>query len=218
MMAVVADDCSGRGVGGICCRRPDCCAPPRPGLWLQVHGHQAFMSSAIRQRVCHNLTPYAMSDKPGQPCHQETPPDTAMRPASVRDMPPGRRRVPGAMWRGATFPGLPTSRRTAEIHPEQRWRRDLNPRTVLAVSRFQGECIRPLCHATVGKPSGSARRPIPRRVRRRREAPLRPPRPPCGSSRRWRPAVAVSGASDSAHARTRSTSASPPRPACGPAR
>ncbi len=99
-----------------------------------------------------------------------------------------------------------------------RWRRDLNPRTVLAVSRFQGECIRPLCHATVGKPSGSARRPIPRRVRRRREAPLRPPRPPCGSSRRWRPAVAVSGASDSAHARTRSTSASPPRPACGPAR
>lgn len=74
MMAVVADDCSGRGVGGICCRRPDCCAPPRPGLWLQVHGHQAFISSAIRQRVCHNLTPYAMSDKPGQPRHQETPP------------------------------------------------------------------------------------------------------------------------------------------------
>jgi site-specific DNA recombinase len=32
-----------------------------------------------------------------------------------------------------------------------RWRRDLNPRTVLAVSRFQGECIRPLCHATVDK-------------------------------------------------------------------
>jgi hypothetical protein len=30
----------------------------------------------------------------------------------------------------------------------ERWRRDLNPRTVLAVSRFQGECIRPLCHAT----------------------------------------------------------------------
>lgn len=26
----------------------------------------------------------------------------------------------------------------------------MNPRTVLAVSRFQGECIRPLCHATVG--------------------------------------------------------------------
>lgn len=25
------------------------------------------------------------------------------------------------------------------------------PRTVLAVSRFQGECIRPLCHATADK-------------------------------------------------------------------
>jgi hypothetical protein len=35
-----------------------------------------------------------------------------------------------------------------------RWRRDLNPRTVLAVSRFQGECIRPLCHATVDKGNG----------------------------------------------------------------
>src|ERR1700745_3651942 len=36
-----------------------------------------------------------------------------------------------------------------------RWRRDLNPRTVLAVSRFQGECIRPLCHATADKTTGS---------------------------------------------------------------
>ena len=35
-----------------------------------------------------------------------------------------------------------------------RWRRDLNPRTVLAVSRFQGECIRPLCHATADKSTG----------------------------------------------------------------
>ena len=39
-----------------------------------------------------------------------------------------------------------------------RWRRDLNPRTVLAVSRFQGECIRPLCHATADK-SSDVRRP-----------------------------------------------------------
>jgi hypothetical protein len=31
----------------------------------------------------------------------------------------------------------------------------LNPRTVLAVSRFQGECIRPLCHATADKGSGT---------------------------------------------------------------
>lgn len=38
--------------------------------------------------------------------------------------------------------------------PTQRWRRDLNPRTVLAVSRFQGECIRPLCHATADKTNG----------------------------------------------------------------
>lgn len=38
----------------------------------------------------------------------------------------------------------------AETTSELRWRRDLNPRTVLAVSRFQGECIRPLCHATAG--------------------------------------------------------------------
>jgi hypothetical protein len=30
----------------------------------------------------------------------------------------------------------------------------LNPRTVLAVSRFQGECIRPLCHATADKSTG----------------------------------------------------------------
>ena len=37
-----------------------------------------------------------------------------------------------------------------------RWRRDLNPRTVLAVSRFQGECIRPLCHATADKGSGTS--------------------------------------------------------------
>ena len=37
-----------------------------------------------------------------------------------------------------------------------RWRRDLNPRTVLAVSRFQGECIRPLCHATAEKHSSSS--------------------------------------------------------------
>jgi hypothetical protein len=36
----------------------------------------------------------------------------------------------------------------------RRWRRDLNPRTVLAVSRFQGECIRPLCHATADKGNG----------------------------------------------------------------
>lgn len=34
---------------------------------------------------------------------------------------------------------------------ELRWRRDLNPRSVLADSRFQGECIRPLCHATAGQ-------------------------------------------------------------------
>lgn len=40
-----------------------------------------------------------------------------------------------------------------ETASELRWRRDLNPRTVLAVSRFQGECIRPLCHATAGKRS-----------------------------------------------------------------
>src|SRR6201996_3964645 len=37
-----------------------------------------------------------------------------------------------------------------------RWRRDLNPRTVLAVSRFQGECIRPLCHATADKGNGTS--------------------------------------------------------------
>lgn len=43
-----------------------------------------------------------------------------------------------------------------------RWRRDLNPRSVLADSRFQGECIRPLCHATVDKP----KRSIPARVSR----------------------------------------------------
>ena len=43
-----------------------------------------------------------------------------------------------------------------------RWRRDLNPRTVLAVSRFQGECIRPLCHATVDKVAVTpGRRPYP---------------------------------------------------------
>lgn len=30
----------------------------------------------------------------------------------------------------------------------------MNPRTVLAVSRFQGECIRPLCHATADKRNG----------------------------------------------------------------
>lgn len=40
---------------------------------------------------------------------------------------------------------------------QERWRRDLNPRTVLAVSRFQGECIRPLCHATVEQRSGYER-------------------------------------------------------------
>ena len=34
---------------------------------------------------------------------------------------------------------------------DERWRRDLNPRSVLADSRFQGECIRPLCHATAGQ-------------------------------------------------------------------
>src|SRR5690606_37765111 len=39
----------------------------------------------------------------------------------------------------------------AMARAHQRWRRDLNPRTVLAVSRFQGECIRPLCHATAVK-------------------------------------------------------------------
>src|ERR1700757_4302846 len=38
----------------------------------------------------------------------------------------------------------------------RRWRRDLNPRTVLAVSRFQGECIRPLCHATACKGNGAS--------------------------------------------------------------
>ncbi len=32
----------------------------------------------------------------------------------------------------------------------------MNPRTVLAVSRFQGECIRPLCHATADKGSGAS--------------------------------------------------------------
>jgi hypothetical protein len=41
----------------------------------------------------------------------------------------------------------------------------LNPRTVLAVSRFQGECIRPLCHATADKRSGDMSRhrgdPVP---------------------------------------------------------
>lgn len=46
------------------------------------------------------------------------------------------------------------------IRWQERWRRDLNPRTVLAVSRFQGECIRPLCHATAGN-----RTPVPRRAR-----------------------------------------------------
>ncbi|MBN7437857.1 hypothetical protein [Mycobacteroides abscessus] len=30
--------------------------------------------SAILQRVRHNLTPYAMPDKPGQSCYQENPP------------------------------------------------------------------------------------------------------------------------------------------------
>lgn len=40
---------------------------------------------------------------------------------------------------------------------EERWRRDLNPRSVLADSRFQGECIRPLCHATVEQRSGYER-------------------------------------------------------------
>lgn len=32
----------------------------------------------------------------------------------------------------------------------------MNPRTVLAVSRFQGECIRPLCHATADKGNGAS--------------------------------------------------------------
>ena len=46
-----------------------------------------------------------------------------------------------------------------ETSPELRWRRDLNPRSVLADSRFQGECIRPLCHATAGKRSARRNRP-----------------------------------------------------------
>ena len=33
----------------------------------------------------------------------------------------------------------------------------MNPRSVLAVSRFQGECIRPLCHATADKRRRSRR-------------------------------------------------------------
>jgi hypothetical protein len=44
---------------------------------------------------------------------------------------------------------------------DERWRRDLNPRSVLADSRFQGECIRPLCHATAGQ-SKPARSQDPR--------------------------------------------------------
>jgi hypothetical protein len=51
----------------------------------------------------------------------------------------------------ATFSVLPpvgTAVRRGGNGPEVRWRRDLNPRSVLADSRFQGECIRPLCHAT----------------------------------------------------------------------
>jgi putative PIG3 family NAD(P)H quinone oxidoreductase len=62
------------------------------------------------------------------------------------------------------MPAVPACRRT-NTHPrgggdalgarrQRRWRRDLNPRTVLAVSRFQGECIRPLCHATADKGKG----------------------------------------------------------------
>jgi hypothetical protein len=54
-----------------------------------------------------------------------------------------------------------------------RWRRDLNPRTVLAVSRFQGECIRPLCHATADK--GSGVRPAGRPCSAR-DGPARAPR------------------------------------------
>ena len=42
---------------------------------------------------------------------------------------------------------------------ELRWRQDLNLRSVLADSRFQGECIRPLCHATAGKRSARRNRP-----------------------------------------------------------
>lgn len=57
-------------------------------------------------------------------------------------------------WPTALNANAPTSP-NATSHPQaagiQRWRRDLNPRTVLAVSRFQGECIRPLCHATADK-------------------------------------------------------------------
>ncbi len=62
----------------------------------------------------------------------------------------------------------------AAVAAAPRWRRDLNPRTVLAVSRFQGECIRPLCHATADKSTGRAlgRRARPlRRGRVSRAAP-----------------------------------------------
>ncbi len=38
----------------------------------------------------------------------------------------------------------------------------MNPRTVLAVSRFQGECIRPLCHATAQSVAAIGTRPLTR--------------------------------------------------------
>ena len=50
-------------------------------------------------------------------------------------------------------------KRSSRVARDERWRRDLNPRTVLAVSRFQGECIRPLCHATADKGTGVYTRP-----------------------------------------------------------
>lgn len=70
---------------------------------------------------------------------------------SHQSQPPDHRRTlePQILWTitdqllGARCGPRPTG-----VLRKMRWRRDLNPRTVLAVSRFQGECIRPLCHAT----------------------------------------------------------------------
>jgi len=86
-----------------------------------------------------------------------------------------------------------------------RWRRDLNPRTVLPVSRFQGECIRPLCHATADQRKGS------RRGRASRVwAPTSAQHRSGGSSPRSRRPARVTTGRGSERARRRRRSPSPP--------
>lgn len=91
-------------------------------------------------------------------------------------------------------------RPTAASHPRQitkRWRRDLNPRTVLAVSRFQGECIRPLCHATADKRSGAQGRrtgdPLPTGQTRPILAEVPPPFKAALIRRQFSPIAAICG-------------------------